>query len=190
MTSQLSDPLSLTMHCEDGTNVVYKRCGFLPDVFASAKGHIIQVKLNTLRVVSGYPTLTYREGSMSARSLVADAWMPGWREQDGVALDVIDGNKMNTAVDNLKVVFGKRGRPTSDTIPKQAQIYQAFKVCPDPVLLADEYNIPVESVYDIIRKFNIGMLRKYLKTQPRRVRALHLTDVDFDEALAADEAVE
>lgn len=180
-----SDPLSITIHCEDGTDVLYKRCGFLPDVFASKDGHLIKVGTNVCRNVSGYPTLTYREGSMSVRSLVADAWMPGWRDEDGT-LEVIDGDKQNCAVENLRIAFGKRGRPCSDAIPKQAEIYQAFKVFPDPVALAEEYRVGVEVVYDIVKKFNLDLFRKFLKAAPRRVRALHLVDGDFDAALAED----
>lgn len=182
-----SDPLEMLVTREDGSKVVYRRCGFIPDLFASEDGHIMRVNGNAVRLMSGYPSVAYREGGISARSLVADAWLPGWRDTGGT-LELIDGNKRNCAAKNLQIVHGKRGRPCSDSIPTKAQVYQAFKVFPDPVVLGEEFNLRAEQVLDIVKMFNVRLLRAYLKNAPARVRALHLTDAEFDAALAEDEA--
>lgn len=181
----MSDPLEILVTCEDGSKVLYRRCGFIPDLFASEGGHILRMSSNATRMVSGYPSVAYREGGISARSLVADAWMPGWRETGGT-LEVIDGDKENCSVRNLRITHGRRGRPCSDVIPKKAEVYQAFKVFPDPVLLGEEFGMRAEEVLDIVKMFNVRLLRAYLKASPRRVRALHLTDSDFDTALAEE----
>ncbi len=159
---------------EDGQEVLYRRCGHLPDLFASRSGSILKLE-NLSPVKQGaYTVIRYRSNSVSLRTLVADAWLPGWRER-GDSLQAVDGDRNNVAPENLQPVSGVRGRPASLVLYRMAEIFQAYRLFPNLKEVADEFGVTIDEVLEAIRFFDAELL-----PTAREVRELRLRDTLVD----------
>jgi hypothetical protein len=139
---------------DDGTVVNYRRCGHLPDLFADENGQLLRLQKASLFTVSGHPAVKYRNTSLSARTLVADAWLGGWKEKfDSIAL--VDGDRFNLHVVNLRPSTRGRGRPSGDSvITNKAEIYQLYKICPDVIAIAMELKVKSKEIVAALAEFD------------------------------------
>ncbi|MBC8117146.1 MAG: hypothetical protein H7062_22355 [Candidatus Saccharimonas sp.] len=105
------------------------------------------MKTSTHKVyeVGGHPTVKYRNTSLSIKTLVADAWMPGWSEEHST-IAAKDGNKKNCALENLVPTSNARGKPAGGQTKRMAQIYQCYKLTNDTLLVAAEFDTSVDAV--------------------------------------------
>lgn len=152
----------------DGTVVEYRRCGAIPDIFADADGNLLRLQKATTFSIYGNSSVKYRNTSLSVRSLVADAWIPGWRHEfDSIA--VVDGDKTNVKAVNLRPVNGGRGRPPGDSeIAKLAEIYQLYKICPDVLAIVKELKVKAKVVYAALGEFDPELLKRAKEAEDAR----------------------
>lgn len=148
--------LSITMAMEDGSTVEARRCGLLPDVFATRDGRIIEFSERKTTPNNGHLMVKYRKSTLMARHLVADAWHTGW-DTDFNSIGHLDGNKKNVHADNL--VFGKeteRGRPRSHRIYKELQALELYRVVQDIDAIADTVDLPPSVVAAVVARGSAG----------------------------------
>jgi hypothetical protein len=129
----------------------------LPDLYASDRGGIIL--LSDLRVfsVSGSPCVKYKGTNISARSLVADAWIPKW-DQQGPQLESLDGDRMNLHAANLRPTSGMRGRPPGGRLRFLAMVFQTFVRLRSVTGTAEALGIPEGDVRSAVALFDADML--------------------------------
>lgn len=107
--------LEMTVTYADGRKVVFRRCGLLPDVFASEEGELVTFREVNLHKVSGRPVVRYGNTTLMARHLIADAWTPGW-DQEYQSVSPRDGNQWNLSVENQQLEKDLKGRPRDSSV--------------------------------------------------------------------------
>lgn len=150
-------PETLFFQFSDSDIVEFRRCGDFPDLFASDRGEIIRVEPVSIFSVSNSPCVKYRGSNISARALVADAWISHW-EREGRQLETIDGDRMNLSVMNLRPTSGHRGRPPGGKLRFLAMVFQTFLKTMSVHKAAEELHLQDSDVRTAIAIFDPDMI--------------------------------
>lgn len=90
--------------------VELRRCGMIPNLYASAEGEIYVLKRLNQHMSDRQPTVKLNKVTLLARQLVLDAFRPGW-ELDGELVKPINGDDTDVRLENLEVRQKGKGRP-------------------------------------------------------------------------------
>lgn len=148
------EPTEVTVTYSDGRSVTLKRCGVLPDLFASREGDVFVVDNLHLTEHQGNAIARYRNTSVAVRHLVADAWRPGWeRKFRTVVLEDRD-SPLDCSLDNL--IFSadtRRGRPRSMKMINEIMLARSAAQCGNVQVAADEFDSTDQEVIAAVLKW-------------------------------------
>ncbi len=113
------DPISaLKAHFLHRGEVELRRCGLIPDLFATRDGQIYVLRRLNQGMSDGQPTVKHHKSTLTVRHLVLDAYRAGW-ELEGELVKPRNGDKKDASLDNLEVLQKGKGRPRSPTMIRQ-----------------------------------------------------------------------
>lgn len=147
----MRDIAEVTLILTTGEKVVMRRCGALPDLFASRDGDLFLIQGLRKMKINDQANIRYRGRMMAARYLVADAWKPGWEDQFRALTVLNRHHPMDTSIENLG--FSKdarRGKPRSGEIQERANFARIAVQCRDLNLAAEETGRSPNELFDAV----------------------------------------
>lgn len=148
------EPTEVTVSYSDGRSITLKRCGVLPDLFASRNGDIFHCEKLHLTEHQGNAIARYRNTSVAVRHLVADAWRPGWERQFRTVVLEDRNAPLDCSLDNL--IFSsdtRRGRPRSTKMQDEIMLARAAAQCGNLQVAADEFDATEQEVIAAVLKW-------------------------------------
>lgn len=146
----MKDLSEVTLITTGGEKIVARRCGAIPDLFATRDGDVILIQTLRRTEINKHCNVRYRGRMLASRYLVADAWKPGW-ENKYQGLGLTASRPLDTALENL--AFSKdarRGKPRSDQLQTRAGMARIAIQCGDLNLASDETGWSPNELFEAI----------------------------------------
>lgn len=131
-----------------------RRCGSIPDLFASREGNIYQLVPLRMQMSGKQAVVKYRNRTMAARYLVADAWKPGWDQRYRTVALHNPNYPMDVSPANLSFTSdARRGRPRSDKLLERARVAMTALMTNSIDIASEEFDMTPMEVFDAVEEF-------------------------------------
>lgn len=146
----------------DGTEVVFRRVPYLPDLFMSEEGHPLRLSQPSHALHNGRKSFRYGVSQLMTSVVMADTFIPGWDTVEGGMITFRDGNASNCALENLAIddARPRRGRPPVNRWKRIFFGLQVLEACEDLAEAEDASEATREEILEACKTLHPALYEK------------------------------